>query len=45
MNDLKVKLTIDESVTPVAQKYCHVLFHLCDNEFKLLFDAGIIEPN
>ena len=46
MKGVKVKLAVDESVTPAAQKHCCVLFHLCDkvyNEFKLLFDAGVIE--
>ena len=30
MKDVKVKLAIDESVTPVAQKHCCVPVHLCD---------------
>ena len=30
MKDVKVKVPIDESVTPAAQKHCHVLLHLHD---------------
>ena len=46
MKDVKVKVAIDESVTPVAQKHCCVLFRLCDkvdNKPKRLPDAEIIE--
>ena len=47
MKDVKVKLAIDESLTPVAQKHRRAPFHLCDkvdDELKCLFDAGITEP-
>lgn len=46
MKDVKVKVAIDESVTPVAQKHCCVLFHLCDkvdNKSKRLPHAEVIE--
>ena len=47
MKDVKVKLANDESITLVAQKHRCIPVHLpdkVDNEFKRLFDAGIIEP-
>ena len=47
MKDIRVKLAIDEFVTPVAQNHRSVLFHLrdkVDNDLKRLFDAGIIKP-
>ena len=48
MKDVEVKLAIDESVTPFAQKHHHVPFYFCDKADNLmiihLFDAGIIEP-
>ena len=47
LNGVQVKLHIDESVKPVAQKHRHVPFHLrekVDQELKRLFEAGIIEP-
>ena len=47
MKDVNVKLGIDESVTPVAQKHRRVPFHLrdkVDKELKRLYDAGVIEP-
>ena len=48
MKDVKVKLAIDESVTPFAQKHHHIPFYFHDkaDNFMIihLFDAGIIEP-
>ena len=41
-----MKVDIDESVTPAAQRHLCVPFHLCDkvgNELKRLFDARIID--
>ena len=48
MKDEKVKIVIDESITPVPQKkYRRVPLHLLDkvdNELKHIFDAWILEP-
>ena len=46
MKDVKVKLAIDDSVTPVQKHHC-IPFHHCDkvhNKLNCLVDAGIIEP-
>ena len=47
LKDVKVKLHIDESVKPVAQKHRRVPFHLrskVDDELDRLLKAGVIEP-
>lgn len=46
MKDVKVKLHIDKTVEPVAQKHRRIPFHLrqkVDQELSRLLEAGIIE--